>query len=75
MDQAEIERKRIIIRKQQASLRDQPPFLCGGCGEDFNLHLQYRCFYCGIYFCRHCAPGHFGPAGRVDAEGLEVASS
>jgi len=31
-----------------------------GCGRNVELWKMFRCYYCGQFFCRECAPGHFG---------------
>jgi hypothetical protein len=35
---------------------------CGDCARGFPMWAMYRCFYCGVYFCRVCAGIHFGPS-------------
>jgi hypothetical protein len=29
------------------------------CGRTINVNYAFRCFYCGLYFCRICAARHF----------------
>lgn len=33
---------------------------CGDCGKKVELIWAYRCYFCGIFFCEHCAGKHFG---------------
>lgn len=31
------------------------------CGRRVSVYYHtYRCFYCGVYFCKKCAKRHFG---------------
>jgi len=40
------------------------------CGLRKSVTLQYRCLYCGIWFCDVCAGEHFGQSydDRLDTE-------
>jgi len=38
---------------------------CRGCWKWFDLHVLYRCFHCGSYFCTHCSYQHFGRHART----------
>ena len=29
------------------------------CGKRISVYYAYRCFFCGLYFCRECASRHF----------------
>jgi hypothetical protein len=31
------------------------------CGRTVALRDAYRCWFCGLFFCFHCAEQHFGP--------------
>ena len=33
---------------------------CGCCKRHVPLWVVYRCYYCGVYFCKKCAGIHFG---------------
>ena len=32
---------------------------CGGCGQTVAVLQAYRCFHCGLWFCRECSREHF----------------
>ena len=36
------------------------PVQCRGCWDWFDLHMLFRCWFCGSYFCPKCAHAHFG---------------
>ena len=52
----EKEEVRQVIIKQQ---RDLPLTTTCPCGSLVSPTSGYRCFFCGIYFCRKCAERHF----------------
>jgi len=34
---------------------------CAECGNEVSVYYgAFRCFYCGLYFCRKCSEKHFG---------------
>jgi predicted RNA-binding Zn-ribbon protein involved in translation (DUF1610 family) len=33
--------------------------ICETCKREIDLASVYRCYYCGLYFCRRCAKIHF----------------
>jgi len=48
-----------IIKTHRQAIRGRP-VTCRGCEIDFELHLLYRCYFCGSYFCGACSENHFG---------------
>lgn len=51
------------ILKQQSEIHKQNPKLVRvtcKCGKRPDIRYAFRCYYCGIYFCKVCAAKHFG---------------
>ncbi len=48
------------------------PCRCGCAYRLTDINRIFRCFFCGEYFCKWCAPAHFGRTGEVfeDREGI-----
>ena len=60
-EQARIEDNRAKLRRQLMEIlpyRGEVLVHCV-CGNRISLMYAYRCFYCGLYFCRACAGKHF----------------
>lgn len=34
------------------------------CGNQVRLLDAFRCFHCGVFYCKTCALRHFGPAPK-----------
>lgn len=57
---AQIERRRsILFRQVQRVMFLKATIPCGRCRHFAALWNAYKCFYCGIWFCRACAQQHF----------------
>jgi predicted nucleic acid binding AN1-type Zn finger protein len=51
------------IMNQQREIYKQIPKLVRvtcECGKRPDIRYAFRCYYCGIYFCKVCAGKHFG---------------
>lgn len=35
--------------------------ICHGCAHESHVARQYRCRWCGVYFCAACSMAHFSP--------------
>lgn len=60
----EAEREANIIKiRQQANqyMNDRTMVSCGECSKSIVIWRLFKCLYCGVYFCEHCAKVHFGP--------------
>jgi len=50
-----------IIRDQFAEMFESVlPELTCPCGRKVSIKRMFRCFHCGIWFCRVCGREHFG---------------
>lgn len=67
----EVDRQRNVIRELEARLAElssdaskvmlehgEAP--CEGCRQTVAVAQAYRCFRCGLWFCRECGQEHFG---------------
>ena len=59
MTDAVVEYKRTLYKAQFRELMGPSRVTCG-CGRSIPVRFAYRCFFCGIWFCRTCAEAHFG---------------
>jgi len=50
--------KRIILLKQTREAMRTNTVTCT-CGVNKKAFQMYKCFYCGLFFCRICAKEHF----------------
>ncbi len=60
--QHEIIDKRVKLRKQYDEIYKKImgiKITCGGCYKRVNFFWTYRCFYCGIFYCKSCSEKHF----------------
>lgn len=51
------------IIRQQKEIHVQAPKIVRvtcDCGKRPDIRCAFRCYYCGIYFCKACAGKHFG---------------
>lgn len=49
-----------VAMQMKEVLRDKTVISCGNCRRKIRIIYTYRCFYCGIIYCRRCAKNHFG---------------
>lgn len=49
-----------FARRQIDQVLDLKPITCACCEKDHPILHVYRCYFCGLYFCRLCAKEHFG---------------
>lgn len=64
---AELVEKRIIVRKQRMDILHQGACDAGEklvwvicpCGCRLSVVMAFRCFYCGVFFCKVCGATHF----------------
>lgn len=65
----ETQRQRGLIRELEAriaemsstrTLAETGETPCGGCRKVVTPVDGYRCFHCGLWFCRDCGRDHFG---------------
>ena len=56
MTTKQLKRARVTTQLRQAS---NGTITCG-CGGTLPTRFAYRCYYCGEFYCRACAPAHFG---------------
>ncbi len=59
---------RHIVRRQVGQVLDGEKITCAGCQQDFIFLHVFRCFFCGMYFCRRCRKDHFGRASEEKPE-------
>jgi hypothetical protein len=52
--------KKAILASQDKDIRANQAFHCPDCGWRRWTGYGYRCLYCGIWYCAHCAELHFG---------------
>ena len=52
-------RKRTIVARQCREVVTSDKVTCV-CGQAVGIHMSFRCFYCGVWFCHRCAREHFG---------------
>lgn len=78
----DIERSRKTVASQLLEILRSVPedacITCGGCGRRVRFRSLYRCYYCGVWFCEACAPGHFGgkrPERAIPADQVSTSSS
>jgi hypothetical protein len=57
--QAEINHIRAILWSQAWEVMSCETKVTCPCGFKTTMNYAYRCFYCGVYFCRKCAERHF----------------
>jgi hypothetical protein len=57
--QAEIDQVREILWAQAWEVMSCKTRVTCPCGFKTTMNYAYRCFYCGVYFCRKCAERHF----------------
>ena len=53
---------RVALRQQLREVHKPPlaePDVSCPCGKTKPMHLMYRCFFCGLWWCRDCAKRHF----------------
>lgn len=66
----DIEAKRTLYKAQFKELMCQGhAMVTCGCGRTVPVRFAYRCFFCGIWFCRPCAEAHFGERPQHVEEG------
>lgn len=58
IDRAEGEDKEHLRRQWQEACKHN--FIICKCGQLRDLKLAFKCLYCGLWFCQHCAEIHFG---------------
>ena len=49
-----------ILASQDKTIRNDQAFDCPDCGWRRWTGYGFRCLYCGVWFCAHCAEIHFG---------------
>jgi len=54
------------ILEQLAWDRGKAPRVTCRCGKRLSVLMAFRCFYCGVWFCKECAAEHF--AGQEGGE-------
>lgn len=64
---------RRTLKRQLKQLRGKDgypnnPVTCP-CGRTLALFSAFKCYHCGIWFCKECAKEHFGPDLSVHAGG------
>ena len=52
-----IENRIIIVRQTREAIRTNKTTCI--CGVKKKIIYMYKCFYCGIHFCKKCAEEHF----------------
>lgn len=57
-----------LVRLQLKLARDGEHIPCGGCGRESRSRSQFRCYYCGIWYCKKCSAAHFGGARKAFVE-------
>ncbi len=57
--QAEINAIRRLLFGQQFEVNPCETMVTCPCGFKTPMRQAFRCFYCGLYFCRKCAERHF----------------
>jgi len=57
-------RQRKILHGQIKTATRLNAIACGNCDQELSVLNAYKCFYCGIWFCRKCGGEHFGEAGE-----------
>jgi len=50
----------MVALQARSVVDDKTTLLCACCGREVLLHNTFRCYFCGLYFCRRCAGLHFG---------------
>lgn len=50
------EANRLAFRESRA--------VCHGCAHESHVARQYRCRWCGLYFCAACSMAHFSPGAN-----------
>ena len=60
MIQNNLDEQMLVAKKQYTCAVRQQDIRCGTCNRPFRIERLYRCYYCGIFYCEHCAGKHFG---------------
>lgn len=72
-DNDDVAAKRVAIATQSKDLNQQPQvWITCPCGTRLLLRYSYKCWECGIFFCRSCAEKHFGPKPATACVGEEL---
>lgn len=68
-DTERLELLSMMAVQARAVVDDKTTLQCAGCGRQMLLHNTFRCYFCGLYFCRRCAGLHFGRVGGAEGAG------
>lgn len=67
MTQEEVIRKRILLKEQVSILyKSKLSLRCPVCNGSFFITHVYKCFDCGLFFCKQCAKEHFFPEEKIN---------
>ena len=53
----------ILMRRQCTAIIENKSVPCS-CGSSVPVIHMFRCYFCGVWFCRCCAGDHFGSEGN-----------
>ena len=68
-DTERLELLSMMAVQARAVVDDKTTLQCAGCGRQMLLHNTFRCYFCGLYFCRLMFSSRGSPRPRRPGRG------